>query len=95
MANVTSSPFWDVYTTVLKQKLALGIIIPKDSQIFPLPFTVPFTLATSALADEAVNNLLYNLVNSTSADDDSQGKYAQELNTYVSPSYSERYPAHV
>jgi len=95
MANVTSSPFWDVYTTALKQRLAPGIIFPKDSHIFALPFTVPFTLATSALADEAVNNLLYNLANSTLAADGSQGKYAQELNTYVSPSYSEHYPAHV
>jgi len=81
MANVSS--FWDVYTTALKQSLAPGIPLPKDNQIFALPFTVPFTLATSALPDEAVNNLLYKLANSTLAADGSQGKYADELNIYL------------
>jgi hypothetical protein len=95
MANVDSSPFWAVYTTALKQRLAPGIDLPKDIEIFALPFTVPFTLATSALPDEAVNNLIYKLGDTTLAADGSQGKYAEELNTYVSPSYRRGYPAHV
>ncbi|KAG6831808.1 hypothetical protein H0H92_007485 [Tricholoma furcatifolium] len=78
-----NSPFWDAYRSAIKNALLPGVPLPDDDEIFSLPFTVSFTDATVPLTTEGVNYLLYNLADTTLANDGSTGKYATELNTYL------------
>ncbi|THU89674.1 hypothetical protein K435DRAFT_968984 [Dendrothele bispora CBS 962.96] len=78
-----TSPFWTAYNTALKNRILPGIPLPKDNEIFPLPFTTPLTSATDPLTAEQVNYLVYNLGNTTLATDGSKGAYASDLNTYL------------
>src|SRR5258705_13967054 len=84
MAN--RSTFWSAYSAAVENYLTNQTTLPKDNEIFALPFTVPFTNATLPLKDEDLNYLVYNLADTTLSADGSK-RYAQELNTYVSSFY--------
>jgi hypothetical protein len=79
-----TSVFWSAYSSALRNRIVPGVPLPKDNEIFSLPFTVPLTTATQSLTNEEVNYLIYTVANTTLAADGSKGDYANELNTYVS-----------
>ncbi|KAF9062912.1 hypothetical protein BDP27DRAFT_1427420 [Rhodocollybia butyracea] len=79
MAN--TSPFWSAYSSAVQRQLLPLVELPKDNQIFILPFTE--SLATGPLTNEGLNYLIYTLANTTLAADGSTGDYSGELNTYL------------
>ncbi|KAG6826772.1 hypothetical protein H0H92_014512 [Tricholoma furcatifolium] len=79
-----SPTFWNAYRAAIKNALLPGVPLPRNNEIFSLPFTASFTDSTVSLTTEAVNYLLYNLANTTRAVDGSTGHYAEELNIYLS-----------